>query len=97
MPTAPTRSVPPVLRQCGMGHAHRGVRAPRRQHLPRLATMGTTTSCAVAAEQLQRGAALRTVTRRRRCVTAKNSEQLEVEDEGKKVISPTFSLYKYKK
>jgi hypothetical protein len=62
--------------------------------------MGTTTSCTVVAEQLPRGAALRMVTRRRRCVTAKISEQLEVEDEGKKVISPTFSLFslcEYKK
>jgi len=30
--------------------------------------------------------------RRRRCVIAKISDQPEVEDEGKKVISPTFTL-----
>ena len=31
--------------------------------------------------------------RRQRCVTAKISDQPEVEDKGKKVISPTFSLH----
>jgi hypothetical protein len=35
--------------------------------------------------------------RRRRCVIAKNSDQLEVEDKDKKVISPTFSLHESEK
>jgi len=35
--------------------------------------------------------------RRRRCVIAKISDQPEVEDEGKRVISPTFSLCRSEK